>query len=158
MVRSRDNDPDETAATRMIHHLGPAFESLTDCADVVVVEGQQIYFGKSAATPDSILALALVSGCLVAYANTYIPRAKILIPKPQQWKGQVPKDIGQARSYTLLGLPFDRARGYSFPTPGAAYDAIQGAEHVNKGDWEHLGDAAGLALWGLQNANAKVTA
>jgi hypothetical protein len=65
---------------------------------------------------------------------------------PAQWKGQVPKDISQARICTRLGWPYEKMAGYARPTTG--FSNVSGTEALKKSDWKHVLDAIGIALWG----------
>lgn len=148
VVRSRSDDSDESASLQMIRNLAPAFEALAGKADGIVVEGQQIYTGKAVASTDSIISLAHVAGALVAYANRTFPDKPILVPKPSQWKGNVPKQVHHARIYSHYGIEFSTTADYCYPTGCATASRIPGFGKTKKADWKHLGDAVGMALWG----------
>lgn len=124
----------------------------------VVVEGQQIYQGVRQ-RPDDILRLAQVAGAAAGVATHLAGATQLLMPRPQEWKGSVPKPIHQARVLERLGWPYERKgpapkrtmgkvehAGYcvptSVPTDVALYD-------VRPSDWKHIVDAIGLALWGV---------
>lgn len=124
---------------------------------IIVVEGQQIY-ARSRAKPDSILQLAQVAGAAVAAMRIKFPSAQVLIPRPGEWKGDVPKRIHQARLWNRLGVEYE-SRG----TPAAGYAvpkglSCEGAGKVKRADWKHLADAVGLAEWGLRRGLRRLRA
>ena len=142
------SDTEESSTLRMIKCLAPAFEALARKADAIVVEGQQIYTGKSAASTDSILCLAQVAGALVAYANLTFPDKIIWMPKPSQWKGNVPKLVHHARVLSHYGIDYETGNDFCYPSGCSRAARIPGYGKTKKSDWKHLGDALGLALWG----------
>lgn len=115
----------------------------------VVVEGQEIaYSAQQGANPRSILVLAQVAGALLCEAGYEVTKEKILFPKPIEWKGNVPKPIHQARVYNTLGWEYEQTKEYTRPTNVGP--EVMGADALNKSDWKHVGDALGLALWGIE--------
>ncbi len=112
--------------------------------DLIGVEGQEIHHGGKA-PPHDIIKLAQFAGVIGA-ALKGIYCCPLEIPKPSEWKKQVPKPIHQRRSYTAYGLRCDEAAGYCYPVGDLS--AIEGASALNQGDWKHVGDAIGLARWG----------
>jgi len=87
--------------------------------DLLVIERPQVYQGRlQKGDPNDLVDLAVLVGVLLRH----IPHVRALLPRPRDWKGQVPKDIHHRRL---------RAR---VPDLGpASKDAM---------------DAVGLALWG----------
>mgnify|MGYP000125496789 CR=1 FL=1 len=68
---------------------------------------------------------------------------------PAEWKGQVPKDISQARTCSRLGWGYQRKggkKGYCIPSGVTHFPA--GVESLKGSDWKHVLDAIGIALWG----------
>lgn len=113
----------------------------------VVIEGQQIKHGSNA-PPADILQLALVAGaCLGVVGGLDVP---LLVPTPHEWKGNTPKPINQMRTFRAFGLEAEQRSEYCVPLDSPALANVLGAKDVNHGDWKHLGDAAGLALWGAR--------
>ena len=127
-------------------------------ADLIVVEGQQIYQGMRQ-RPDDILRLAQFAGVAAGLAAAQSGCFRVLMPRPQEWKGSVPKPIHQARVLTRLGWAYEQKgpppkrragkmehAGYCVPTNVPRdvdlYD-------VRPSDWKHIVDAIGLALWGV---------
>ena len=64
---------------------------------------------------------------------------------PRDWKGSVPKGIHHGRILNRLQLPFQKAGGKD-PKRQYAYPTSLPFE-TKKGEWKHLTDAAGLALY-----------
>lgn len=111
---------------------------LGDEVRIGVVEGQQSYPG-SKIDPQDLVRLAQVAGA--AQQMLYRCAQTVLMPLPRVWKGQVPKKVHQPRIYRRMGWDFERRTNYAVPKiPG---------DTTKAGDWKHLGDAVGLALWGL---------
>lgn len=59
-------------------------------ADLLVLENQQIY--HTTPNPNDIIKLSILTGHIAAQFD-----CTILLPKPAEWKGQVPKKIHHAR-------------------------------------------------------------
>lgn len=123
-----------------------------------VVEGQQIYQGVRQ-RPDDILRLSQVAGGGAGIASHLCGATRLLMPRPQEWKGSVPKPIHQARVLERLGWPYERKgpapkrtmgkvehSGYCVPTSVPSDVALY---DVRPSDWKHIVDAIGLALWGV---------
>lgn len=110
---------------------------------LIVVEGQQIYSG-SKAQHASIMTLCSTAGAIYGQLAMMVPHARLEMPLPATWKGQTPKTINQARSFEALGIPYQRGKSYCWPT----LCNVEGASALRQADWEHVGDAIGLALWG----------
>lgn len=112
------------------------------------VEDQEVsYTARTGASPTSIIPLAQVAGA--AFAGCGLPTGPAVMVKPGQWKGQVPKGIHQARICTRLGWPYRLAGGKEpYAVPDApVVRSVPGADALNDGDWKHVLDAVGLALW-----------
>lgn len=140
----------ETAG--VIRELSVALQSFTGAKsmgyfDLVVVEGQEHHHGRKT-PPNDLIRLGQIAGALAGFYSTLCNT--IAIPTPTRWKGSVPKDIHQARTFAKLGILSSKAAGYSFPSGCAALSRVQGAASLNKSDWKHVGDALGLALWGAE--------
>lgn len=124
----------------------------------LAVEGQELYQFGDAKTknPKSIMFLATVAG--MALYNFYnAPDMKLFFPTPHDWKGGVPKSIHQARTLKRLGWEYgqveSKANGYSYPLNPPSQFA-----HFKRGQWKHIVDAIGLALWARESYNlAKLT-
>jgi hypothetical protein len=121
-----------------------AFTSAISEIAALTVEGQEIYqFGAGKTkNPKSIMFLATVAGmCLNRFMvpDTYFPT-------PQEWKGNVPKQIHQARILGRMGLEYQ--------TKGAQNDGwclpSVKIEGIKDSDWKHAVDAIGLAQWGRE--------
>jgi len=112
--------------------------------DVVVVEGQELYAGKTP-NPRSILALGWVAGAL---ASWFSDRPTLLMPSPQAWKGSTEKQIHHGRICRRLGWAYEkhgnRKTGYCSPV------GTEDAPSLRKRSlWKHAMDAIGLGLYGL---------
>ena len=130
--------------TGMVRSFSVAASTFPEVA-IAVVEGQQVYKGKTVAA--SILPVAHTAGAIGALL---VPVAcRVLIPLPATWKGQVPKEVNQARSLARVGLQYVLGTSYCWPSGCATAAKVDGLAQLNRGDWEHVGDAVGLALWGL---------
>lgn len=93
--------------------------------DVIVIELPQVYQGRlQKGDPNDLIDLAVLVGALLHA----IPHSVALLPRPREWKGQVPKDIHHRRI---------RERIPDFGPSGK--DTM---------------DAVGLALWGYEHARA----
>lgn len=137
----------------MIAEIGYRLPELirTWLPDVLVVEGQAIHL-KGKAPPSDMLAVAQVAG---AAAGCVRYSSKLLIPEPHEWKGSVPKPIHQMRTYRAFGLVAEQRSDYAYPLLGQA-EFIEGARDVEPSDWKHLGDAAGMVLWGAKQVASSV--
>ena len=113
----------------------------------IAVEGQEIvYTARSGGNPRSIMFLAAAAGGMLAEAS--YETENVLFPSPKDWKGDVPKQIHQARILGRLGFEVekrgkDAKTGYCVPIGCKA----MGASALNTGDWKHVSDAIGLAEW-----------
>ncbi len=118
--------------------------------DLIVVEGQQIYKGGDKATqnPTSIMHLSHAAGAAIGAAMGLNQHAQYVVPTPQTWKGSVPKDKHQARTFIKLGWDYEFRAGYCVPTDFRG--RISERFKFNAGDWKHVGDAVGLAYWAAQ--------
>lgn len=114
--------------------------------DVLTVEGQELYqFGPSKTkNPKSIMFLATVAGaCMERFTHAH----DIYFPTPQEWKGNVPKQIHQGRILGRMGIEYtkhgSKEDGYCAPISGDNFGITRHAQ------WKHIVDAIGLAQWGL---------
>ena len=134
------------AVKQMCSELHLFFSTCGLQTDFAIVEGQQQYRGRTK-SPQDITYLAQVAGACLAGVNAVTEH--VILVNPPQWKGQVPKQIHQARTYAKMGWGAEARgglrTGYSIPRlAGVTPRGIQST------DWKHLGDAVGLALWGLE--------
>jgi hypothetical protein len=149
--------PDE-ALMHMVNIVQTAVADLGRDVEVFVVEGQQVYGGRGGVPANDLLSLANVAGALLGYCAMEAgktPGSVVYFPRPRQWKGQQPKDVNQANTLTKLGLQYAVAKGqepYCYPTGCAQVSRVRGWHGTNRGDWKHISDAAGLALWGVEKA------
>lgn len=98
---------------------------------LLVIEWPQIYTRtKSKGDPNDLLPVAAVAGAIISSVGALTVR----MPKPSDWKGQVPKDVHNARVLKRL-TPGERAR----------FDAAR----LPKSLANNAIDAVGLGLWAL---------
>ena len=148
VVRVPPTFKDRSAAIKMCREVeGMLFDETR-----VVVEGQSVrYTSKKGANPQDIVHLAMVAGACIQRAEQDGAQ-EILCPLPSEWKGTVPKHIHQARILSELGWPYETigrsTKAYARPASG--FEGVFGAETLNKGDWKHVVDAIGLAMWGAK--------
>lgn len=116
----------------------------------IVVEGQRIR-PRAPARPNDILLLGQMAGVLMGCLTMCdaLSAARLVVPVPEEWKGQQPKTVNQARSYTSLGWTYQiqgsKSTGYCIPISG--HRAIYCPTYLRPADWKHVGDAVGMALW-----------
>lgn len=112
------------------------------------VEGQEMYLGQTK-NPRSIMYLAAAAGAALHECVAHYPAAYARFPRPQEWKGQVPKHVCQSRAFTKLGLPYkfkgNKEKDSAYCVPDIEEDTDKGK--FNYGDWKHVGDAVALAWW-----------
>lgn len=113
--------------------------------DLLVVEGQ-FYDRRNRTTPNDLIKLAQVAGGVLGQVMALSPCMGVVVP-PSEWKGQTPKEIDQSRTYNHFGILSSVALGYAFPSGCKVISRVKGAGQLNRGDWEHVGDALGLARY-----------
>lgn len=156
MVKTKDCKERE-AIVEMSHALADYFmaDELPRNIHTLVVESQEIsYTAKSGKNPRSVMMLANISGAVLAAAKVFYSiqgqdcRNVFLVP-PAEWKGQVPKQIQQARTLQRLGWGFiktgPKLTGYCYPEKVPTN--VIGIENILQGEWKHVLDAIGIALW-----------
>ena len=116
-------------------------------ADLVVVEGQH-YFHSNKAPPRDILKLANIAGAIAGMAATR-STARLAIPTASEWKGSTPKPINQARTYSHFGISYKKGANYSWPAGCSVAATVPGYGQLKRGDWKEVGDALGLARYGV---------
>jgi hypothetical protein len=116
-----------------------------DGARVSAFESQQVYAGKGCRA-DDLICLAHVTGALVASYGS--AETVVYLPKPAEWKGQVPKRIHQARVLGRLGIPYEArgstSDGYCVPKAHFQQPSIKVA------DFKHVVDALALAVYAAE--------
>ncbi len=119
----------------------------------VVIESQQYYLEdqEKKSKPEDLIKLAFMSGAAAAFCTQYLPNSKIVQVFPKVWKGNVPKHIKQKRILTKLNIPISHYMKTMCPVPDVSTGMhCKNMLKVNDGDWRDILDAAGLALWGLE--------
>jgi len=91
---------------------------------------------KLPTTPNvnSLIRLAASTGWLACLAGDI---ARLVTP--QEWKGTVPKNIHQARTYSRFGWEYKQGKSYSYP--------VGVFPEINRSLWSDMGDSLGLALY-----------
>lgn len=112
--------------------------------DVAIVEGQEMYLG-SRVRPQDLLHLALSAGIAAGVVRAAWADTRIEIPKPQTWKGTIPKHIHQKRIMRSVGIQFE---GGSNPAKILRLPTTDGFDGIKKAHLIHVIDAIGLAVWG----------
>ncbi len=123
---------------------------------LAVVESQEIFPGSPA---NDIIRLAQRAGILVGLIAAKCPPVQIAWPEPRLWKGQQPKSVNQGRTLTHYGISYalpDIKEPYAQPTGCAKSAKIRGYSKTTKGQWKHIGDAVGLALYGARALQSAV--
>ena len=129
---------------------------------VIAVESQEIYrgAGQKADTknPDDLLCLATVSGVLLGMLQGFHKTKIAYLPKPKEWKGDVPKAIHQARTCTKLEWGYKQFKDHCVPTDfpdNTLLHVLDIIEKIRQSDWKHVLDAIGLALWAKDKYEGK---
>lgn len=102
----------------------------TGKVSVLVIEGQQVYPGRSKADPNDLLPLAETVGGVKARISAFT----VLHPLPRDWTGSVPKEVRHRR---LLGRVDD-----------ATLELIRNIK-APKGELHDVLDAIALGFWAL---------
>ena len=128
----------------LAHHI-PAFVKSLRLDPIwpmrIIVEGQLIYPGGKE-QPNDLLKLARIAGAAAGICAILYPDKKIIIPKPYEWKGTVPKRVHQARIYNNLGWGYKQTKSYAYPLKPMV------GKDLKQTEWKHVGDAVGLCQWG----------
>lgn len=146
--------PFPEGAKDLVDLLDPESHEQSPCW--VVIEGQTIHRKNSKADPDDILRLAQITGAAAAIVSAFTSVEKVLIPKPAEWKGQVPKDVDQGRTYVRFGWSSEK-RGGKSPYRVPQVSTVSGVPEIHASAWKHLGDALGLAVWGYDQHRRMAT-
>ena len=135
----------EDAVIAMTRAISGSIANMVDCLEAeafesVAVEGQHISFRTP--NPTDILHLAHITGAAIGVVNEMIA-ARLYIPAPKDWKGQVPKIVHQRKLLEELGWPHqsygDQKSGYTIPTNPPV------GKMLKQTHWKHVVDAIGLA-------------
>lgn len=146
------------ALVAMVRELSTACISFKEQLGRIVcatVEGQELYqFGPSKTkNPKSIMFLATVAGAALLKTIHMQSYTELYFPTPQEWKGNVPKQIHQARVLGRMGIKYTlvctRDNGYCVPNEKAWANPTC-LWSLKKSDWKHAVDAIGLAQWGRE--------
>lgn len=133
----------DDAVTEMAIELGMEGEHNQHAGYTLLVESQELHYGHRSA-PKDIIRLAQVAGAILGSFG--VSPSHVRLVSPSTWKGQVPKEIHQARVCKKLGWDFEPMSDYVRP----AQKHWEGFTIHKPSDWKHLMDAVGLALWGRE--------
>lgn len=97
--------------------------------------------------PEDIVILGNVAGAILGFcmAHGTMGTRAVFFPTPEEWKGQIPKEVMQARLYSDLGWGYEMAASNSYARP-LKIPALGFPGH-GSGKWKHVGDALLLARW-----------
>lgn len=116
----------------------------------VAVEGQNVvYTAQKGANPQSLVDLATVGGgCLTLISTVFGKSIKSLkLPKPSEWKGNVPKLVCQSRALDALRIEWSKAGGKEpYCVPDFDLVTSVGGNFTN-GKWKDAMDSVALAYW-----------
>lgn len=138
--------PSKAVGARAVAHMIQAARQETwDCYTVsrLAVEKPQFYVTNTSA-PEDLLNLAAVAGGMVGVLGGIYPVARVALPHPADWKGQVPKDIHHRNLCARLGWTYKDVRGHVFPTN---VDPSILRSDIPVSGWNHVLDAIALAHW-----------
>ena len=116
--------------------------------------------GLGSASMENIRDLAVISGASLAWLQSRCSWAKVQTAEVSSWKGQTPKHINQARTSRKLGWISELhggAKGYMVPVDFGLNTAPEFIGKVNKGDWKHIFDAIGIAIFALEAGERSVS-
>jgi len=114
--------------------------------DLVAVEAQTLQRTglKQHKRPQDIVTLGNVAGAALGFLTEH--RYDVLFPTPEEWKGQIPKNVMQARLYDELGWGYEMV-GKEYARPVKIPSSFS---NISAGQWKHVGDAILLARWAFQ--------
>jgi hypothetical protein len=119
--------------------------SSTSGVSIAAVEGQQQ--DRRRTGKRDLFTLAQVAGLCIGFVADRYPNAQLLVPRPDEWKGQLPKRVHQARLYEELGWGYEQSDTYAVPVRVPDRFAS-----ITRGQWKHAGDALLLARWAYEQA------
>ena len=148
-VTRRKGRTGQTAVLDMIEAMRMEVPFIDRDHDVtaLAVEAQTLMRSglKQHKRPQDIVVLGNVAGAALGMlAGAGYPH--ILFPTPEGWKGQIPKNVMQARLYDELGWGYEMV-GKEYARPQRIPAAFS---NITAGQWKHVGDALLLARWASQ--------
>lgn len=135
IISQADNCALPQALADVMHEAG------IDATLRLVVEHQ--HHRKTDKRPDDIINLAVNEGVLLSLAACCANYDRIILAKPREWKGDVPKAIHQNRILAEAGLHDDL-------TFRGSYEPVPGSEGLSARKRLQIVDAIGLAMWGAK--------
>jgi len=143
-VPKRKGKSQQFSVLDMVASIHTGMFRRTELVNAVAVEAQTLQRTglRQHKRPQDIVVLGNVAGAVLARVMLCFSEAAVHFPTPEEWKGQIPKEVMQARLYDELGWGYDQKATYSAPLriPPAF-------RHVSVGQWKHVGDALLLAKW-----------
>lgn len=130
-------------AFRMMNMIPAATEGIAIEAQTLQRTGL-----KQHKRPGDIVILGNVGGAALGLCAMVVDMNQIAFPSPEEWKGQIPKAVMQARLYSDLGWGYERV-GEEYARPLRAPAAFN---NISAGQWKHVGDALLLAHWASEQA------
>lgn len=111
-----------------------AWAVLSAPVDILIIENPKIYPGpQQKGDPDDVVLLATLVGMIAGR----VPHRELLLPRPQEWKGNVPKKV-----------MLDRIEAKLSPEERAIADGA-------KGKRDAILDAVGIGMWALKRINQR---
>lgn len=141
-----------TAVLSMCGQLRGALDGVIVTPHAVAVEAQTLQRTgpKQHKRPQDIVVLGNVAGAaLMMCVSKFGFRSNVFFPTPEEWKGQIPKAVMQARMYEDLGWGYEMCAKSSYAIPQRI---PAGFRHLLKGQWKHVGDAILLARWAAEQS------
>lgn len=114
--------------------------------DVIVVEGQQIY-RTGRADGNNILQVSAVAGAALAATEGI---ARVLFPRPRDWKGQRPKGVDQKNTLRHYGWEYEDYGPNRPPEWIPPAGLKQFGDPIPLRHKKEVADAMGLGLWGCK--------
>ena len=132
----------------------PTFLELIDMhkrpmPELVVVESQDIYYGKNKSRYEDLMNLSRVAGAIAGMLANELQLSTfslLRVPSPNDWKGNRPKPIHQASILDRLGWKYKKVSTHSYPLNPPV--EVLNAQDLKSDDWKEVSDAIGLAFWG----------
>lgn len=107
--------------------------------------------------PQDIVVLGNVAGVVLGIFAERGLGPLLHFPTPEEWKGQIPKAVMQARmydeldwGYEMVGRSEEKGKVGSYALPLRIPKAFS---NITKGQWKHVGDAILLARWAYEKRN-----
>lgn len=139
----------QAAVLEMVQQLGIQGIEIPEGTVGLAVEAQTLQRTglKQHKRPQDIVILGNVAGAVLGLCACTLSIDQILFPIPEEWKGQIPKAVMQARLYADLEWGYEMV-GKDYARP---LRIPQNFRHILAGQWKHVADALLLARWASEN-------